>query len=373
MKFINKHKTKFIIGICAILIIGVIAVFGIYDGTPALENVSMTAISPVQKFLRNIGNNVYDVTHSLGLLKELRNRVGELESANGDMEKKLGESEDLASENDRLKRMLELRQDNPDLAMTAASVAADEPSVWFSGFTVDKGKNSGISKDNIVVSEDGFLIGKVVDVGNNWASVMTALDPGFSAGVMVERSRDLVIAEGDAELREKQQFRISNMSRAADIQVGDYITTTGLGGIFPAGFRLGKVAEITEDSVTMTKAATVDLCFDIKNLRDVFIITNSMDIVLDEENANMSEARKKAEEEQEELDRAEAERIQEENESSEGDSDESVPDRDVSSENYSEEDSSDEDYSSEEADSSSEAQVDDSENADENSDEGLYD
>ncbi len=334
MKFINEHKTKLIIGACAALIIALLILFGVYDDAPVPENAAMAAVSPVQKFFKNISDNAYDVTHSLGLLKDLRTRVSELEKANADYENRLSGGEELESENDRLKRMLELRNDNPDLEMTAASVAADEPSNWFSGFTIDKGKNSGISQNNIVVSEDGFLIGKVVETGANWASVMAITDPGFSAGVMIERSRDLAIAEGDAELRTKQQFRIANMSRAADVQEGDYVTTTGLGGIFPAGFRLGKVAEISEDSVTMTKTAYVDLCVDMSNLRDVFVITNSMDIVLDEENANMKEAREQAEREQEEIDRAERERLEkEEKDKTDADEENSEDDTDSDSEN----------------------------------------
>lgn len=336
MKFVNEHKTKLIIGVCAAFVIAILILFGVHDGTPAVENATVSVVNPVRKFFKNIGDNVYDVTHSLGLLKELRARTGELERENADYEQRLSGSEDLEQENDRLKRMLELRSDNPDLDMTAASVAADEPSNWFSGFTIDKGKNSGISENNIVVSEDGFLIGKVVETGANWASVMAVTDPGFSAGVMIERSRDLAIAEGEADLRTKQQFRISNMSRATDIKQGDYVTTTGLGGIFPAGFRLGRVSEISEDSVTMTKAATVDLCVDMSNLRNVFVITNSMDIVLDEENANMKNAREQAEREQEETDRAERERAKKENgeEASDENGEESEADTDdESSEN----------------------------------------
>ncbi len=322
MKFINDHRTAIIIGICAALIAALLIRFGIDSSrTAAVEDASLSVMTPVQRFFKNIGDNVYDVTHSLGLLKELRGRVDELTLENAEYEK-AASGDDLAAENDRLKRMLELRNDNPDLDMTAASVAADEPSNWFSGFTIDKGRNSGISEDNIVISGDGFLIGKVVRVGTNWSSVMTITDPGFSAGVMVERSRDLGIAEGDTELREKMQFRLSFLSRGADIREGDYVTTTGLGGIFPAGFRLGKVLEIGEDTVSMTQNAIVGAGADLSNLRDVFVITNNADIVLDEENANMSAAREKAEQEQAEIDRAEREKHEAENKDDDQNADE---------------------------------------------------
>ncbi len=345
MKFINEHRTAIIIGICAALIAALLIRFGIGSSrATAIENASLSVMTPVQRFFKNIGDNIYDVTHSLGLLKELRGRVDELSRENAEYEA-AASGDDISAENDRLRRMLELRDDNPDLDMVAASVAADEPSNWFTGFTIDKGEHSGISEGCIVISGDGFLVGKVVRVGTNWASVMTITDPGFSAGVMVERSQDLGIAEGDTELRENMQFRLSFLSRGADIIEGDYVTTTGLGGIFPAGFRLGKVAEVGEDAVSMTKNAVVTASAPLSDLRDVFVITNNTDIVLDEENANMTAAREKAEQEQAEIDRAEREKREAENRSS----DDQTNDED-DEDDRADEDNSDEDSGSDDAD-----------------------
>ena len=76
-----------------------------------------------------------------------------------------------------------------------------------------------------------------------------------------------------------------------------------MGGIFPSGLRLGKVAEIKEDTATMSRYAVVDLSVDLKDVRQVFVITNNFDVVADEENANMKAAREEAEKKQEELDR----------------------------------------------------------------------
>lgn len=351
MRFINEHKTLLIIIICAVLVLSVPIYFGTHSGhTTAMEDTLKTTATPVQRFFKNIGDNLYDVTHSISQLRDLRNRVDELTNANNEFERRARENSDLLAENDRLKRMLELRNNNPDLDMVAATVAADEPSNWFSGFTIDKGRNSGIEKDRIVVSGDGFLIGKVVEVGNNWASVVTILDPTFSAGVMAERSRDLGIAEGDSELRTNMQFKLSYLSRAADVQEGDYVTTTGLGGIFPAGFRLGKVVSVSEDPLTMTKTAVAGVCVDMSNLRDVFVITNNLDIVADEENANMRQAREKAEQEQAEIDRAQNEKAandaknQDEDADSDGDETEgSNSSEDDSGDDYTQDDE-DEDY-----------------------------
>ena len=54
------------------------------------------------------------MTHCLGELKELRNKTDELSKKNTELEKQNNENAEMAEENDRLKRMLELRQNNPD-------------------------------------------------------------------------------------------------------------------------------------------------------------------------------------------------------------------------------------------------------------------
>ena len=192
---------------CTLLVVALLIFLGFNSGnSTAVEDAIKTTTSPVQKFFGNIGSGLYDVTHCLGELKELRNKTDELSKKNTELEKQNNENAEMAEENDRLKRMLELRQNNPDLDLAAANVTADEPSNWFSGFTIDKGKNSGLEVEQTVISSDGFLIGKISKVGTNWADVETIIDPGFSAGAMVERSKDLGVVEGDSELRYNRQF-----------------------------------------------------------------------------------------------------------------------------------------------------------------------
>ena len=329
MKFFSEHKVAVILSGCALLIIALTVYMGLNSSqTTAMENAVKTTTTPVQRFFSNLGSGISDVTHSIGRIKELRIQYNEYE-------RQLKENSEMMEENDRLKRMLELRDDNPDLNMVAASVAADEPSNWFSGFTIDKGRNSGLEQDQVVISSDGFLIGKISRVGNNWADVMTVIDPGFSAGTMVERSRDLGVSAGDSELRYNKQFKMSYLTRETDIREGDYIITTGLGGIFPSGLRLGKVAEIKEDTATMSRYAVVDLSVDLKDVRQVFVITNNFDVVADEENANMKAAREEAEKKQEELDRESSE----EEDSRDDNSDENSDDSDDNSENEEENES----------------------------------
>lgn len=304
MKFIKAHKSAVILTACTVLVLSLLIFFGTNSSrVTASEDALRTTMTPIQKFFSNVGNGLYDVTHCIGDLKELRTKNDELEKTNKELGLEIESSDELKDENDRLKRMLELRDENSEFDMVAATIAANEPSNWFASFTIDKGRNSGIEQGLAVISGDGSLIGKVSKVGTNWAEVVTILDPGFSAGSKVERSNNMGVAEGDAELRFIRSLKLSYLNRETDIKVNDYICTTGLGGVFPDGLRIGKVTEVKEDNVNMNRYAIIEPSASLSEIRNVFVIRNSFDVVADRENDNMKSAREAAEDEQNRIDK----------------------------------------------------------------------
>lgn len=341
MRFVNEHKMAVILSGCAILVIVILIYFGTHSSNPtAVEDAVMTTASPVQKFFRNIGRGFYDITHCIGELNELRAQNNELSQKNSELESKLSDNSELNEENDRLKRMLELRRKNDEYDLTACTVIADEPSNWFASFTVDKGRNSGIQEGQAVITADKSLVGKVTRVGTNWAEVMTIVDPGFSAGAKVKRSHDMGVAEGGSEIRESRQLKLSYLNRETDIETGDVILTTGLGGIFPDGLKIGTVVELKEDIVNINRYAILEPMVDLKDLREVFVITNNLDVVADKENENFKAAREDAETEQEEIDKkAEEERKKSEEESDDENSSDEDSDSDVESDRDDEDES----------------------------------
>lgn len=362
MKFVKEHKMTVILTGCTVLVIAVLIYFGTHTSSPtAVEDAAMTTVTPVQKFFGNIGRGLYDVTHCIGEISELRNQNNELSQKNADLENRTAFNSELMEENDRLKRMLELRREleNDGYEMTACTVVANEPSNWFASFTIDKGRNSGVEVGQPVITSDKLLVGKITRVGNNWAEVMTIVDPGFSAGAKIKRSNHMGVAEGDSNLREKRQLRLSYLNRETDIEPEDIILTSGLGGVFPDGFKIGRVLEINEDTIAASRYAILEPLADLKNLREVFVITNNLDIVADRENDNMKAAREEAEAEQTEIDKKTKEQSQSEDEKRKGSGD-SDNSEDADSKDSGSDDSEDSD--SEDSGSSDDEDSDDEDN-----------
>ncbi len=304
MKFIKEHKLLVIL-VSAILIAAVLIGFFAarsQNGRPsAAEDAVKTAASPLQRIITNIGDGIYDLTHCFSVISDLRNENSQLKAENAELEQ-VETNEELEAENRRLRQMLELRTERAEYELTAASVVANDPSNWYSTVTIDKGSKSGIDVEMPVVTGENFLVGKVTKVGTNWAEVTTLIDPSFSVGALVGDTKQLGIVGGDGELRYSYRCRASYLSRDMELSDGDLLTTSGLGGIFPSGITIGKLYDIGEDNLTASKYASVEPSANIRDLRDVFVITNNIELVAEQETDNLKNLRVQAEDEQAEID-----------------------------------------------------------------------
>ncbi|MFM7083678.1 MAG: rod shape-determining protein MreC [Hyphomicrobium sp.] len=161
----------------------------------------------------------------------------------------------LLSENQRLKevewRSQELLRKYSDLA--AASNTAKESEIDFitarvvsisSGAFVrsamiNAGSEQGLKSSYPVVSGDG-LIGRVVDAGSNIARVLLITDGQSRIPVYVGPNSVRAVLAGD----NGPHPRIVLPAPNRELNIGDEVSTSGIGGLFPRGIRIGKIIEL---------------------------------------------------------------------------------------------------------------------------------
>ena len=273
-RFFENKPLIFLIAatIAAIIIIGVFSSAN-RDASIA-ENAGGTVITPAHGAVSSIGRWFSGITSYFGNVKSLRSENESLKSENNSLQKKISDMQGLQKENDKLRKMLELKEKSVDISMLAATVSAKDPSNWYSSFTINKGDRDGVKKNQPIVDADRNLVGQISEVGENWAKVITILDPQSSVGVMIKRSKEIGILEGDSNLRYEGKCRLGYIARDTDVQNGDFLETSGLGGIFPRGLVIGRVVEIYDENATMSKAATVEPLASIGKVNEVFVVTS---------------------------------------------------------------------------------------------------
>lgn len=235
------------------------------------EEILQFVVAPVQGVFQRLTRSAEGVFASIKnyqLLLAENERLREQLAAATALETSLTE---LKQENDRLRRMLELREAS-DYELIAAEVIARDPSNWFKTITINKGSRQGIKQDMAVITTDG-LIGSILSVAPNSAHVLLLTDERSAVSAVVQRSRE----PGEVGLIEKDPenptaLRMKNLPRDANIQPGDTIISSGLGGLFPKGLLIGYVSSTAEDKMSLTQYAAVQPAVNFNRLEEVFIV-----------------------------------------------------------------------------------------------------
>lgn len=207
-------------------------------------------------------------------IEALQEEVERLRQELAEMEEKARSGEDAIEENKNLRALLKLREKRSDLVCENATVTARALSNWESSFTISKGSNYGLAKDQCVIDGYGNLVGVVSEVGYNWATVLSVVDTDIDMGGMVSRTDDAAVLEGDFSLMTQGRLKLSYLPDQAQLVSGDEVITSGRGGVYPAGLVVGSVESVHADPSNMTRYAVVIPKVALSEIRQVFVITS---------------------------------------------------------------------------------------------------
>jgi rod shape-determining protein MreC len=195
----------------------------------------------------------------------LRQRVAELE-------KDAIAGQDAARENERMKDLLGLAEERPELQYRDAEVVRRSSSNWSSDLTINRGSTGGVKVNDCVIDQYGHLIGVVTQADLNSSVVTTILDPTLEVGGRVARTDEDAILEGDFTLMLDGLVRLSYIPEQAKLVTGDQVITSGLGGIYPSGLAVGSIRSLTVEEDGITRYAQVEPAADIAGVRYVYVI-----------------------------------------------------------------------------------------------------
>jgi len=237
----------------------------------AVNNAVNVILSPFQRMFTAMGEGTKDFFTYIRDMKTYKEENIDLKDRVAGLEREVRELSSLKAENERLRSVLDLKLQDAESRMIVSEVKSKEPGNWFYVFTIDKGTNHGIQKDDAVMTNQG-LVGKVSDVGSSWAEVTTIIDSESSVGAIISRTQDIAIADGDMTLAEQGKCRLNYIKSDLSLVAGDTVETSGLGGVYPKGILIGTVSEIKNDSSGYTRYAVIETAVDFEKIREVIVI-----------------------------------------------------------------------------------------------------
>ncbi|MBO4848272.1 MAG: rod shape-determining protein MreC [Clostridia bacterium] len=265
-----------LIMVIAIVLLLVLAFFSASSRTiPWLENAVGVVVRPVQTFAFKASNgiagffrNLFNATDADLENARLKQELAQYTQAKLDLD-------ELKKENERLRAMLNYAGSIGDYEFVTARVIGKSSGVWFDVITINAGRSSGVEVGMPVISGDG-LVGRVTDVGLNWCKVTAIIDSSVTVAVTVERTRDNCMVRGIFNTASKSsELELYYLpTDLTDLVPGDVIMTSGIGGIYPKGIKVGSVEEVMLDTDTSGINAIVSPSVDFLHLEEVMVITD---------------------------------------------------------------------------------------------------
>lgn len=241
------------------------------DNLSYIENFANKLVNPVQNGLTYLKNKIHGNSSFFSNINELKSENIALKEKNNELEEKLREFEIVKTENGTLKQYLNLAKKYSDYKTTAADVIYRDISNYSKTIVINVGKNQGVKENMTVISAEG-LVGYIISSTDNTSKVQTIIDSSSKTSSILSSSRDSVVCNG--MLGENKTIKATFIPTDAKIAGGDIVETSGLGGIYPKGIHIGKVAKVVNTKNLSDRYATIETAVDFNKLETVLVITN---------------------------------------------------------------------------------------------------
>ncbi len=275
-------KPKYILIACAVLCIGLI-VFSFRYGEKLgpVKSAVGTVITPMQKGINVVGTFISD---KLATFKSMHDLLDENASLKDQVNLLSYENKLLLQDKyelDNLRKLYELDQKYVDYPKVAARVINKDPNNnWYNSFEIDKGSRDGMKKDMNVLAGNG-LAGIITEVHYNYSWVRAIIDDNSNVSGMFLKTSDTCIVQGDLQLMDSGKIRVELINKDAQVADGDEVVTSHISPNFLQGILIGYVSDIKLDPGNMTKTAYLTPVVDFDSLKEVLVITELKEPLID--------------------------------------------------------------------------------------------
>jgi rod shape-determining protein MreC len=265
------------IALCAIGLV-VLAMMNLPDSASLrVKGAVRDGISPLQAALRGGVRELHEIfsyIRGIGdLALENRALSEEIVYLRGEMRM----ARELERDNQMMRDLLGFVRRFPNRLVSCEVVGRDSTG-WWQTARLDKGSAAGVGEGRAVITPDG-LIGRTVSVSDRTADVRLLSDPSCKVSVRLSRSGVFGVVAGlGVKPGEQPACRMDYISQTADVQEGDEVVTSGLGGLFPKGLLVGRVRKVEMDGGGLYQTAWIDSAANLGELEYAFVAATEADL-----------------------------------------------------------------------------------------------
>ena len=246
-----------------------------------IESGAREGLAPFQNvmsFVLHKGGKVFAIfTNAKGAIKERDDMLLEIAR----LREQVRDLEPLAEENARLRKSLRFTKRVKHRLIPCEVIGRGDISGWWQKIRLNKGNSDGISPDLAVITADG-LVGKTTSASRNTCDVLLITDPNCKVAAKIPGGGGFGVVRGQGVtpgsdtsvemLYSLNPCRMDYIEKTEAIRQGDKITTSGLGGTYPAGLLIGSVLTVKQHSTGLYNCAEVVPAAKLMDLNFVFVV-----------------------------------------------------------------------------------------------------
>ncbi len=191
-----------------------------------------------------------------------------LKEENASLTAQLSELSEYRLENERLRALLDLSSAYGAEGVGARVIGLSSGN-WSSTITIDAGTDAGLAVDMAVTDGNG-VVGQISEVSQNSSIVMLISDPSYQVSAMLQSSRAVGVLTSSVD----GSLHLEYIPVTEEVEVGEVVVTSGLGGAYPKGLMLGSVASVTSSPTDVYLTIVVTPLATVENYEEVFVITS---------------------------------------------------------------------------------------------------
>lgn len=178
-----------------------------------------------------------------------------------------------------LRELYELDDLYDSYPKTGARIIGRETGNWYHTFTIDKGTDDGMAIDMNVLASGG-LVGRITEVGKNWAKVTSIIaDNAATSGMILSTGSNLIVY-GELNLLKQNLLKFDKLLDQNDlISKGDKVVTSNISDKYLPNILIGYVHSVELDANILTKSGYITPVVDFEHIQQVLVITTLKQII----------------------------------------------------------------------------------------------
>lgn len=205
----------------------------------------------------------------------LRGQNAQLENEVAMLQSEIVALQENVAQSDILYTLLDFARTNPEHEYVAATVIGREISPFLQYIIIDKGSNDGLRHGMPVVTQQG-LVGRIDALISDAARIQLITDANSTVNVKLQTAGVEGLVRGSVT----GEITLDMVPVDTEVQIGDILMTSGLGGTYPPNIFVGQVLTMQSKQNVLFQTGSVQPVVDFLNLSAVLVITNfdSVDI-----------------------------------------------------------------------------------------------